>query len=80
MAITFSHLLEMLSFHTASGEKIECYHCGERMKEKKALYIHFNGQQRPVCCHGCQAILMTIERNKMVSEYLHARSTQMEAQ
>ncbi|MFZ6861295.1 heavy metal translocating P-type ATPase metal-binding domain-containing protein [Undibacterium sp. Ji67W] len=78
MAISLSHLLEMLPFHTHRVEKIVCYHCGEKMRESKALYIKFNGQQRAVCCHGCLSILHAIERNKMVDEYLQAKSAQLE--
>ena len=79
MAITFAHFLEMLPFHTSSVEKIVCYHCGEKMRESKSLYLKFNGQQRALCCHGCLAILQTIERNNMVADYLHAKSAQLEA-
>jgi len=78
MAISLSHLLEMLPFRTQRVEKIDCYHCGEKMRETKALYIKFNGHQRAVCCHGCLAILHAIERNKMVDEYLQTKSPQTE--
>ncbi|MFZ6846718.1 heavy metal translocating P-type ATPase metal-binding domain-containing protein [Undibacterium sp. RuRC25W] len=77
MAITFSHLLDILPFLSNRVERINCYHCDEKMRETKALYVKFNGQQRAVCCHGCLAILQTIERNDMVDDYLDAKSAQM---
>ncbi|MFZ6726082.1 heavy metal translocating P-type ATPase metal-binding domain-containing protein [Undibacterium sp. MH2W] len=78
MAITFSQLLALSPFHAARVEKIACYHCDEKMRQTKALYVKFNGQQRAVCCHGCMAILQTIERNDMIEDYLAARSMQID--
>ena len=52
MAITFSQLLALSPFHATRVEKIACYHCNEKMRQTKALYVKFNGQQRAVCCHG----------------------------
>lgn len=56
------------TFNTAE-EKISCYHCGEKSKKSLTIYVHFDGAIRPVCCHGCAAILKTIEELGMHDEY-----------
>ena len=78
MAITLSHLLALFSSAQNSAEKIDCYHCGEKMRKNKSIYVKFNGKDQPVCCHGCLAILRTVEQNNMISEYLKAKSVQTE--
>ncbi|MES2049397.1 MAG: heavy metal translocating P-type ATPase metal-binding domain-containing protein [Pseudomonadota bacterium] len=60
------------SFQTS--EKINCFHCDEKMKKHKALFTEFNGKSCPVCCHGCAAVLQVIERNGMTKQYLQAKS------
>lgn len=57
-------------------EKISCYHCGEKSKKSLTVYIQFDGEIRPVCCHGCAAILKTIEELEMHDEY-HSHKIQM---
>ncbi|MGD2127810.1 MAG: heavy metal translocating P-type ATPase [Lysobacterales bacterium] len=33
-----------------------CFHCGEPIPPGVNLYVTRDGQQRPVCCAGCQAV------------------------
>jgi Cu2+-exporting ATPase len=33
-----------------------CFHCGEPIPEGTSLYVQRDGQKRPVCCSGCQAV------------------------
>ncbi len=33
----------------------------------------FNGASYPVCCHGCLAVLKTIERNGLTQQYLQEK-------
>ena len=33
-----------------------CFHCGEPIPEGISLFIQRDGQDRPVCCSGCQAV------------------------
>ena len=73
MAFVFSTLYDFFSFSKKSGVKISCYHCGEKMNEYRALTVQFNAEMRPVCCHGCLAILKTIEKNGMMAEYLQEK-------
>ncbi|MFC1740257.1 heavy metal translocating P-type ATPase [Pseudomonadota bacterium] len=33
-----------------------CFHCGEPIPEGVSLFVLRDGQQKPVCCSGCQAV------------------------
>lgn len=33
-----------------------CFHCGEPIPEGTSLYVRRDGQEKPVCCSGCQAV------------------------
>ena len=33
-----------------------CFHCGEPIPEGTSLFVSRDGQERPVCCSGCQAV------------------------
>src|SRR5210317_933892 len=33
-----------------------CFHCGEPIPEGISLSVERDGQQKPVCCSGCQAV------------------------
>jgi len=33
-----------------------CFHCGEPIPEGISLYVVRDGQRKPVCCSGCQAV------------------------
>lgn len=37
-----------------------CYHCGERIPAGTELAVKVDGQDKPVCCHGCLAVCSTI--------------------
>jgi hypothetical protein len=58
------------SNQAAKGQKISCYHCGEKSTPKRTIYVQFNGSVHPVCCNGCAAILKTVEELGMRDEYL----------
>jgi len=51
-------------------ERISCYHCGEKSTPSRTIYVLFDGSIRAVCCHGCAAILKTVEELGMREEYL----------
>jgi Cu2+-exporting ATPase len=63
----------------SSNSKITCYHCGEKSLPKHTVYVQFDGEIRPVCCHGCAAILRTVDDLGMREEYL-AHKTQQSRQ
>lgn len=54
---------------------LTCYHCYESMPEHAAIAVQFAGKERLVCCHGCRAVLQTIESSHMSQEYLNLRQT-----
>jgi hypothetical protein len=53
----------------AAGQ-IVCFHCGERESASRAVAASFDGETRLVCCHGCAAILKTVESLGMQQQYL----------
>ena len=55
--------------YASREEKITCYHCGEKSRKSLTIYIQFDGEPRPVCCHGCAAILNTVDELDMHDEY-----------
>ncbi|MBC3906412.1 heavy metal translocating P-type ATPase metal-binding domain-containing protein [Undibacterium umbellatum] len=76
MAFAFSSFLDSVLFSFKTGEKIDCFHCGEKMRKSNALTVQFNGYTQPVCCHGCLAILSTVEQNNLVNEYMKNKASQ----
>lgn len=54
-------------------EKCTCFHCGERMRKEGALMATFQNERQPVCCHGCLAVLNTIQKNGLIEAYLQAK-------
>lgn len=70
MAFAFLSLLETGFLPFRLGGKLSCFHCGEKMRERNALSVKFNGATQQVCCHGCLAVLRTIEQNHLVDEYI----------
>ena len=39
-----------------------CFHCGEPVPPAVSLYVERNGERKPVCCAGCQAVAELIFR------------------
>ena len=70
MAFAFSSLFLAITTSLQPRERIPCFHCNEQMRKEKALMATFNGTSYPVCCHGCLAVLKTIERNGLTQQYL----------
>jgi Cu2+-exporting ATPase len=46
-----------------------CYHCGQDADEKLDLNVLILGQQRPMCCVGCQAVAQAIVQSGSESYY-----------
>ncbi|WP_369123423.1 heavy metal translocating P-type ATPase metal-binding domain-containing protein [Undibacterium fentianense] len=72
------HLSPSQFFHTHIAplfkrERCLCYHCGESMRVEGALTVNFQHVLRPVCCHGCLAVLNTIQQNGLTEEYLRSK-------
>ena len=73
MAFIFPRFVDSIFSCFQTSEKINCFHCNERMKKQNALFVNFNGSSQPVCCHGCLVILQFIERSGMTQQYLQAK-------
>ena len=74
MAFISSHFFATVFSNFQKSEKIDCFHCHEKMKKHRALFTMFNGNLYPVCCHGCLAVLQVIERNGMTQQYMEAKN------
>lgn len=75
MSFIFPSFISAIFASFQAREKIDCYHCDERMRKDNALFVNFNGCVHPVCCHGCLAVLQTIERNGMTAQYLQVKAS-----
>jgi adenosylmethionine-8-amino-7-oxononanoate aminotransferase len=76
MAFAFSSVLNAISLALQPQEKILCFHCNDKMRKKNALMVAFNGASHPVCCHGCLAVLKTIESSGLTEQYLQAKASE----
>jgi hypothetical protein len=56
-----------------AADRIACFHCGDSVKRSKAVAVAFDGEQRQVCCHGCAAVLNTVEQMGMTAQYLEQK-------
>lgn len=72
-----SALAAMFSGPAATNPKIACFHCGELVRKKRVVSVVFDGVCRNVCCHGCAAILSTVEKLGQTKQYL-AQKQQLE--
>lgn len=64
-----SMLANAVAERQVAAEKLECFHCGEMVKRRRAVFMQFDGASRTLCCHGCAAILKTVEELGMRDEY-----------
>lgn len=46
-----------------------CYHCGLPIPEGLDLSVVINGEARPMCCYGCQAVAQSIVDNGLEDYY-----------
>lgn len=52
-----------------SPGKINCFHCGDSVKATRAVFVEFDGASHAVCCHGCAAVLKTVQQMGMLQQY-----------
>ncbi|NAW67947.1 cadmium-translocating P-type ATPase [Vibrio sp. V27_P1S3P104] len=55
--------------------KKTCYHCGEDVPADTQLTVMILGEQREMCCPGCQTIAQTIVDSGLVSYYQYRQKT-----
>ncbi len=58
----------------ASGVKLYCFHCQAPMTARQVVTVQFDGAERQVCCHGCAAVLTTLQENGLCQSYRAARN------
>ena len=49
--------------------RTDCYHCGQPIPPGVTLQVEIDGQQRPMCCAGCQAVAQAIVDNHLTDYY-----------
>jgi Cu2+-exporting ATPase len=42
------------------GQPLTCYHCGLPVPPGLDLQVRIQGEERPMCCHGCEAVARAI--------------------
>lgn len=52
-----------------------CYHCGEPVPSGAPWHVTILGEQRPMCCPGCQAVAQAICSAGLESYYRHRTET-----
>ncbi len=55
----------------APVEDSDCYHCGLPIPPETRHYVQVNGQQRRMCCIGCEAVAQSIVENGLTEYYRH---------
>jgi len=53
------------------SDQPDCYHCGLPVPDFLDLQVEILGQQRPMCCMGCQAVARAIVENNLEDFYRH---------
>jgi Cu2+-exporting ATPase len=48
-----------------------CYHCGQPVPGAENFAVRIDGESRPMCCAGCQAVAQAIVDNNLTSYYQH---------
>lgn len=57
--------------HTTAAEEVVCFHCGLPVPPDSTFHSFVLGEDRPMCCHGCQAVADAIVDNGMEDYYRH---------
>ena len=53
----------------AAGQKVQCFHCGLAVQGPPRLWVEFDGEQKPVCCIGCQALYDVLISHGLIDYY-----------
>ncbi len=56
---------------TPRADAAACYHCGLPVPAGADLSVRIDGQVRPMCCGGCQAVAQSIVDNHLEDYYRH---------
>jgi Cu2+-exporting ATPase len=50
---------------------LDCFHCGLPVPPNIHFTVVINGQPRPMCCHGCEAVAEAIVAAGLTNFYQH---------
>ena len=53
------------------GPQADCFHCGLPVPPGSDYRVEIDGESRPMCCHGCQAVAQAIVDGGLTSFYRH---------
>ncbi len=56
-------------------ESADCYHCGLPLPPGASYPVEIDGEQRPMCCPGCQAVARAIVDGGLTDFYRHRQGT-----
>jgi Cu2+-exporting ATPase len=59
---------------SAARREQECFHCGLPVPSGASYAVRIDGQVRPMCCPGCQAVAQAIVDAGLVDYYRHRTS------
>ncbi len=54
---------------------ISCFHCGLPVPEGLDISIDYQGEKKPMCCHGCEAVAQAIINSGMDDFYKYRTAT-----
>jgi Cu2+-exporting ATPase len=61
-------------------QKGSCFHCGLPVPPGSHYQVEIDGQSRPMCCPGCQAVAQAIVDGGLADYYRHRTATSVTAQ
>lgn len=79
MTLTLPRVLHRFYNGLRSGGRVACYHCNEKVSVRRVVNASFAGVMRPLCCHGCAAVLNAIEKNGLTEQYLLTKAPEPRA-
>jgi Cu2+-exporting ATPase len=51
-----------------------CFHCGLPVADNLNIFVEYHGENKPMCCHGCQAVAQAIIDSGMDDFYTYRTS------
>jgi P-type Cu2+ transporter len=57
-----------------SAAHTHCFHCGLPVDDNLNIYVEYKGENKPMCCHGCQAVSQAIIDSGMDEFYSYRTS------
>ena len=57
-----------------SPEPTICFHCGLPVADNLNIFVEYKGENKPMCCYGCQAVSQAIIDSGMDEFYTYRTS------